>query len=378
MLFIGNIAGKNGGVDSFCMASVKAAKEMGLRYYLAANFSQTPAEKIQEDETKYDVSICQIDFARNPLNLKNIRAYKQLVKLIQAEKIDYIHCNTPTGGLLGRLAGKRCKVKKIIYQAHGFHFCKGTPLVNWLIYYPVERILSHWTDVLITINEEDYEFAKKHMHAKKVDYVPGVGIDLKQFSESIMDKAEKDEKRLSLGLKENDVVFTSVGELNKYKNHILMIKALQKLKNDNYKYIICGAGELKDKFNKIIRDSHLTDNVKLLGYRTDISEILQITDVFVFPSTFEGLPRALMEAIASKVMVICSASRGNTDLVKDKRCLFDYRSVDELIQAIHNVENMTEDERNAIIEDNYSRLLPREKSVVIERMKEIYKETEAM
>ena len=323
-------------------------------------------------------TICQIDFARSPLNLKNIRAYKQLVKLIQAEKIDYIHCNTPTGGLLGRLAGKRCKVKKIIYQAHGFHFCKGTPLVNWLIYYPVERILSHWTDVLITINEEDYEFAKKHMHAKKVDYVPGVGIDLKQFSESIMDKAEKDEKRLSLGLKENDVVFTSVGELNKYKNHILMIKALQKLKNDNYKYIICGAGELKDKFNKIIRDSHLTDNVKLLGYRTDISEILQITDVFVFPSTFEGLPRALMEAIASKVMVICSASRGNTDLVKDKRCLFDYRSVDELIQAIHNVENMTEDERNAIIEDNYSRLLPREKSVVIERMKEIYKETEAM
>ena len=157
-----------------------------------------------------------------------------------------------------------------------------------------------------------------------------------------------------------------------------MIKALQQLRNDNYKYIVCGTGALKEEYEKYIQDNNLESCIKLLGFRPDIADILQIADVFVFPSTFEGLSVALMEAVTSKVMVICSASRGNTDLVKDKRCLFDYRSVDELIQTIHNVENMTEEERNEIIEDNYSRLLPREKSAVIERMKEIYKETEAM
>ena len=321
-----------------------------------------------------------IKIRRNPFKKENIIAYREIIKVIKEEKFDLVHCHTPMGGVLGRLAAKKYRKSgtKVIYTAHGFHFCKNAPKKNWLLFYPVEWLLAHWTDVLITINEEDYNLAKKHMHAKSVEYVPGVGIDLNKFAPNKMKKEEKSAKQASLGLNDGDKVFLSVGELNRDKNHILMIKALQQLRNDNYKYIVCGTGGLREEYEKYIQDNNLENRVKLLGFRPDIADILQIADVFVFPSICEGLSVALMEAIASKIMVICSASRGNTDLVKDKRCMFYYRSVDELVQAVHNLENMTKAERNAIIEDNYSRLMPREKSAVIERMKEIYEETEVM
>lgn len=374
ILYIGNVGYR---FSNFSYSSSAAAKELGIEFHIAASWSGYDDIKDREnDEEKYGIKIHQNDFIRNPFNLRNIKAYKQVVQLINKEKFDIIHCNTPIGGVIGRLAGKKCKVGKIIYQAHGFHFCKNAPLKNWLLYYPVEWLLAHWTDVLITINEEDYALAKKHMHAKRIEYVPGVGIDLSKFAPNKMTEEEKAAKRASLGLSVTDRVFVSVGEVNKDKNHILMMKALQKLCNSNYKYIVCGSGPLKEEHEKYLQENGLENSVKFLGFRTDISEILQIADDFVHLTNFEGLPVAVMEAIASKVMTICSASRGNTDLVKDKRCLFDYRSVDELIQAIHNVEKMSKEERNEIIEDNYSRLLPREKSAVIGRMKEIYEEIE--
>ena len=318
MLFIGNIAGKNGAVDSFCMASVKAAKAIGLSYYIAANFSQTTVEKIQEDEAKYDVSICQIDFARNPLNPQNIRAYKQLVKLIQDEKIDYIHCNTPVGGLLGRNAGRKCKVKKIIYQTHGFHFYKGAPKLNWILYYPIERWLAHYTDALITINKEDYELAKnkfKLRNGGKVYYVPGVGIDTSLYK---LDDNIRTEKRNELHIPLDAFVLLSVGELNENKNNRVIIKALERLKEPNLHYILCGVGEQEKALQEQANKANLQSNVHFLGYRTDVKEIYAMSDCFVLPSYREGLSRSLMEAMASGLPCIVSKIRGNVDLIDDK------------------------------------------------------------
>lgn len=361
---------------SFERNDIKILQSLGYEVHIAANLNLAELDDFQAN----GIIRHQIDFARIPWSKTNLNAYKQLKKLFSENHFDIVHCHTPMGGGLGRLAAKKYRKSgtKVIYTAHGFHFCKDAPTRNWLMFYPIEWFLAYWTDVLITINGEDYALAQKHMHAKQVEYVPGVGIDLERFAPHIMAEPEKSVKRVSLGLNVKDKVFVSVGGLNKDKNHILMLKALKETRNVNFKYIICGIGALKDFYEKYLSDNGLENCVKLLGHRTDIAEILQIADVFVFPSTFEGLSVALMEAIASKVIVICSASRGNTDLVKDKRCLFDYRSVDELIQAIHNVEDMSKEERDKIIEDNYSRLLPREKSVVIAKMKEIYRKTEVM
>ena len=351
---------------------IKILQEMGYEVHCAANFSLSGLGDFYAE----GIVRHQIDFARIPWSKTNITAYRELKSLMEETRFDLVHCHTPMGGVLGRMAARKYRKSgtKVIYTAHGFHFCRTSPKKNWLLFYPIECFLAYWTDVLITINEDDYALAKRHMHARKVRYVPGVGIDMDKFAPAQMKGENKNSKREELGLQEGQKLLLSVGELNRDKNHMLVLKALAKETRIDYKYCICGNGPWKELYEQFITEHHLEDQVTLLGFRTDISEILQVTDLFVFPSTFEGLPVALMEAIASKVMVICSASRGNTDLVKDKRCLFDYRSVDELIKAIGQVESLSKEEAEKIIEENYSRLIPRERSRVGARMKKIYED----
>ena len=175
ILFISNISKK---ITNFSIPSIIAAQSLGYEFHLAANYSA-----FDDDASKYNVKIHHLDLARNPFSVKNIRAYKQLVNLIQEEEFDVIHCNTPTGGVLGRLCGKKAKVKKIIYSAHGFHFYNGAPLINNTLFKWVERWLAHYTDAIITINKEDFEAAQKFRlrNGGKVYYVPGVGVDTNSY-----------------------------------------------------------------------------------------------------------------------------------------------------------------------------------------------------
>lgn len=313
ILFITNMSK---GVGSFSIASVEAAKRCGLQYYLAGNFEGTQKEKLRKDEEQYGVLIKQIDLARSPYSPNNITAYKQLVKLIKEEGIDYIHCNTPVGGLLGRLAGKKCKVKKIIYQAHGFHFYKGAPLKNWLIYYPIERWLAHYTDTIITINKEDYERAQEFRlrNNGKVYYVPGVGIDLSQYE---LPENTRGIKRNELGLKETDVALISMGDLIDRKNYPVAIEAVAKANNSNLQYFICGKGPEEEKLKKMAEDLGVEEQIHFLGFRTDIKELLRAADIFLFTSKQEGLARSLMEAMASGLPCVASKIRGNVDLLDE-------------------------------------------------------------
>ena len=156
ILFITNTANK---IGSFSIASIKASQDINMDFHMVANWDLTN-ENMNKLENEFNVKLHHIDLDRSPYSFRNHRAFNQLVKIIRDENIDYIHCNTPVGGLLGRLAGKKCKVKKVIYQAHGFHFYKGAPKKNWLAYYPVEKWLAQHKDALITINSEDFELAK--------------------------------------------------------------------------------------------------------------------------------------------------------------------------------------------------------------------------
>lgn len=300
ILFITNIAGKKG-IDSFSLASMKAAKDVELDFHVVANFDLTPLKIREEDEKKFGVSLHHVDFVRNPLNPQNYYAYKQLVELIKDENIDYIHCNTPTGGLLGRLAGNKCGVKKIIYQAHGFHFYKGAPKVNWLLYYPVEKWLAHKTDALITINQEDYELASRKFHLRangKVYYVPGVGIDLTQYT-SLKEKRAK--LRKEIGLKETDIVCIAMGDLIARKNYGIAIETISRLqpKFPALHFVICGKGPKLENLKCLATEKGVLNKIHFLGFRTDIKELLQAADIFFFTSLQEGLPRSTMEAMAS-------------------------------------------------------------------------------
>ncbi len=292
---------------------IKCAAELGYRAWIGVDYG---VDKV--------VSPCAVEFFnigvyRNPLAIKdNYIAYKKLITEIKQNNIDFIHCNTPVGGLLGRLAGKKCKVKKVIYQVHGFHFYKGAPLINRLIYYPIERWLARYTDALITINHEDYEAAQrfKLRNGGKVYYVPGVGIDTAQFQKQ---DAVRADKRCELGLSESDCALISAGELNKNKNNTVILEALGKLQDPHIHYILCGVGDQEEALRSQAQQLGIADNVHFLGYRQDMKDLLQAADVFVMPSFREGLSRSIMEAMASGLPCVVSRIRGNVDLVEQEK-----------------------------------------------------------
>ena len=302
-------------IMEFHIPYLKMLKEMGWETAVAArNDYDDPAECI----IPYCDTYYNIPFERNPVKLGNIEAYKMLKKVIDEGHYNIIHCHTPVGAMLARLAARdaRNDGTKVFYTAHGFHFYKGAPLINWLAYYPVEKWLARKTDVLITINKEDYKRAQK-FKAGKVVYVPGVGIDINKFSKRI---GNRDEKRAELGFKPADFVLLSVGELIARKNHAVVLESLAELKKegnlDNIQYVICGRGVLDAELKEKAVSLGVSDHVHFLGYRNDVSKICNAADLFVFMSLQEGLPVALMEAMACGLPAICSDIRGNTDLIE--------------------------------------------------------------
>ncbi|WP_432354359.1 glycosyltransferase family 4 protein [Sporosarcina sp. A2] len=254
-----------------------------------------------------------LPFERSPIKFNNLRTYKQLKDIIDSKEFDIIHCHTPMGGALARLAAKDARKKnaKVIYTAHGFHFYKGAPLLNWLIYYSIEKWLSRYTDILLTINKEDYKRAKK-FKSNSIEYIPGVGLDNSSFNKKEVDK---NEKKADIGVQEDSYIILSVGELNKNKNHEVIIKAIAKMKNRNIKYLICGQGAMENQLKELAYKLGVEEQLILMGYRNDIDEICKVSDLFAFPSYREGLSLSLMEAMAAGLPVVGSDIRGNSDLV---------------------------------------------------------------
>lgn len=330
LLFISNISNS---VGSFAVASIAAAKRCNFEFYYASNWDAATNEQMIQDEKKYGIKLVHIDLDRSPYSTKNFKAYRQIIDFIKKEKIDYIHCNTPVGGLLGRLAGEKCNVKKILYQAHGFHFYDGAPKKNWLIYYPIEKWLAKKTDIIITINNEDFERAKtfKLKNNGRVYYVPGVGMDLSQYN--VLDTV-REIKRKELGLQEKDFALISMGDLIKRKNYAIAIEVVSKINNPKVHYFICGKGPEEVNLRELTKKFGVEKQVHFLGYRSDIKELLTAADAFLFTSRQEGLARSLMEAMASGLPCVVSKIRGNTELIDDNINGFLCTNVDEYVASI--------------------------------------------
>lgn len=345
-------------IDQFNMPNIALLQRLGYDVDVACNFIEGNTcsdERIADLKRRLqnmNVRCYQIDFARNVKHMRqNMKALRQVEKLMKQGQYAFCHCHSPIGGVVARIAAHRTKTK-VIYTAHGFHFYKGAPIRNWLIYYPIEKVLSKWTDVLITINHEDYERAKKRFCAKNIYYLPGIGIDLEKFHVGSVETKEK--KRQELGLHTNDIFLLSVGELSDRKNHVVVIEAMKHLVQNHpqLKYFICGQGEKQQELQQLIHNYHLEDHVKLLGFRTDVVELCQAADVFVFPSKQEGLPVALMEAMACGAPVVCSRIRGNTELVDDgvNGYLVGIYKSEEYVQSIEKIMQWKNTEQTFKIE----------------------------
>lgn len=350
------------GTMSFFKKEFRHLIDAGNEIEIASNMSNT----LSFNPTSFGVKSYDIPFSRSPFSADNIKAYKLLKKIVKENHYDIVHCHTPNAAAITRLACRKIRKKdtRVIYTAHGFHFYKGAPRKNWIIYYPIEWICAHWTDTLITINSEDYKLAMGKMKAGKVEYVPGVGIDLSQF-ENIAINIKK--KREELGIPEDAMVLLSVGELNQNKNHETVVKAIAGM--DVY-YLIAGKGSKESRLAELAKQMGMEERVRLLGFRRDIRELLYASDVFVFPSYREGLSVSLMEAMASGKPIVASKIRGNVDLIDEKGgALFEPHSVYECRSAVQRV---MEADIAKISEYNVKKIHKFSEKVVLKKIDEIY------
>lgn len=300
-------------VNAFLVPHIKFLVDNGYKVDVATNIDV----EVNKELIDKGVRVFNIQFQRNPLSSKNKKAYEEIKRLQQEEQYDIVHVHTPVASFVTRLALKNDKKLKIVYTCHGFHFYKGGSLINWMIFYPLEKMAATWTDSLVTINTEDYKVAKKFKlrNNGQVFKMHGVGIEKEKY---VIENFDKSEYRQKLGLDENDFVILVLAELNKNKNHIQLIKAMNLLKDNypNIKAIFAGAGPLEEEIKNQIKENGLEDKISLLGWRNDVKELINSSDVVGLFSKREGLGKCLLEAMICGKCVIATNTRGPRELIE--------------------------------------------------------------
>lgn len=304
-------------IGQFHMPFIKKLKELGCEVHAA--FKDNSDEKPGLDLSDID-KVFEVPFSRSPYSTQNIKAYHVLKKIIDENGYDAVHCHTPMGAVVARLAGKSARKKgtKMIYTAHGFHFYSGASKLNWLLFYPVEKLLSRYTDCLITINQEDYSNAvNRGFQAEKIVKVNGVGVDISRFHS--VDVQEKARLRKEYGYSEDDFILIYPANLTAGKNHYMLFNAVGQIyaKHPNIRLLCPGQTELIDEYSRCVKQLGISDRVDFMGYRRDIEKLAALSDVSVSSSNREGLPVNLIEAMAIGNAIVATDVRGNRDLVQD-------------------------------------------------------------
>jgi len=336
---------------NFHVPYLKYFKDQGYEVHVATNGT----EKIPYCDVKHTVS-----FERSPFKLNNLKAIRQLKKIIDIEKFEIIHTHTPMGSVVTRLAAIQARKKlktRVIYTAHGFHFYDGAPVHNWLLFYPIEKFLARYTDTLITINKEDYERAKKHFKTQ-VEYVPGVGVDEAKFKFK-MSKKDQSDLRKSLGLKDTDFVLIYAAELSKRKRQQWLIDTLSDLiyANPNVHLLLPGKDSMKGKLQKQSLKLGLNENIHFLGFRKDIPRLLNISDVAVSSSRQEGLPINIVEAMIMRVPIVAIDCRGVNELISEysfSGYLISEKHSKTLIDCLHSLIKGNKHVETPLLYSNYS------------------------
>lgn len=294
---------------------VKMLHDHGWEVHVAArdNLAEKNGLKLDFAEKVFDVP-----FARSPFHPRNLKAYRQLKRIVAQGEYDVLHCNTPVGGILGRLAGRKARKQgtRVFYTAHGFHFYRGGPKKSWLIYYPIEKFMCRFTDKLITINGEDYALAKEKFSAN-VCRIHGIGARSDKYAP--WDEAACQSTRRSLGYGEKEKLILCTGELLPNKNQSTAVHAMARLvqTHPEARLLLAGNGPERENLENEIRALGLCDHAQLLGYRTDLERFVNIADIILSCSYREGLPLNIVEGMLCRKPVVASINRGHKELVRE-------------------------------------------------------------
>lgn len=324
-----------------------------------------------ELKDKYGFVVHDIQFTRNPISIRNIKGFKELVKLQKEKQYNLVYCQQPVGGVMGRKLAKKFKLP-CIYTAHGFHFFKGNNFLKNFIFKTIEKHYSRYTTALVTINEEDY-LASQKFYAKKTYKINGIGFDNKKYTIPIK---SREETRKELGLQQDDFVVCTVAEFIKRKNYETMLKTLCNLDKD-IKLVSCGRGVLLEEIKEKAKALGLENRILFLGYRNDVNSIMNMSDMYFLPSYQEGLTLSIIEAMSFGLPVVTSNVRGNRDLIENNKGGFicEPNDVDGFAKAITKLSTSPElsqqfGDFNKTASVNYSI------QKVIEQLDKVYEEME--
>ncbi len=310
---------------NFNTENIKILMEMGYTVTIAANFVDEDSNSLNKNERfvqemqAQSVFVKQIDFTRKILKVKKMIKSICQVKELLKDDFALVHCHSPICAAIVRILFRPYRKDgkhKIIYTAHGFHFYKGAPILNWALYYPIEKICSKFTDVLITINKEDYSNAVERLKCSDVRKISGVGVDTDPIKCN-QEKNLREIYREKYKLPKDVLLLLSVGELCKRKNHEVIIRALSQIHDESIHYAIAGKGMLDNKLKKMAKKMKVANQVHFFGFVESTAEIYACADIYMHPSYREGLSVALMDAMASGLPCIVSDIRGNVDLIEE-------------------------------------------------------------
>jgi len=382
------IATVSGFLMKFEMQDVQILQNMGYEVHYASN-CDVPIYEFDADElARKGVRMHPIPIEKSLFCMKrNARALRMTEELIRTEQIQLIHCHTPVGGLVGRLAGRRCRDLgvRVIYTAHGFHFYRGCALKDYLIFHTAEKMLARATGALVVINGEDFESASSFRLKEngRVYRIPGVGLDLKKFR-PITDERRR-EVRKCLGVGENELLFLSVGEINRNKNHIAILRTLARMREEgsdlkNFRYLVYGDGPVRRHLERWVRRNDLEGTAILPGYCSAPEEIYGAADLFFFPSRREGLGMAALEALACGVPVIAADNRGSREYILpgENGWLCRWDSPEDYIAAFRQWDRLTPEEKSAIRENCRASAEKFDRKYAACVMEQMYRETDVL
>lgn len=261
------------------------------------------------------------EWKRSPFTLDTLKGIRQLRRVIDEGQYDIVYCHTPVGALVARLAARNARKQgtKVVYFAHGFHFFSGAPLINWLLFYPIERLLARFTDLLITLNDEDYARAKRVFpKTLPVMRVPGVGVDFARLD--VEDPAQaRRTLRSEWGIPQDALTLIYVAELIPNKNQKMLFDALleiHKHRPDTY-LVLVGPDHADGRFQQLAQQMGVAEFVVFTGWRSDIGACLRAADIAVASSLREGLALNIVEAMYCGLPVVATDNRGHVPIIRD-------------------------------------------------------------
>ena len=298
----------------FLVPHVIHFSENGFEVEIACSDVGGRMEEIREKLKGYVKMIHEVRLVRSPVSPKNLIGYQDMKKVISNGNYDFIWTNEPVMGVATRLAARKARKNgtKVVYMVHGFHFFDGAPKLNWMIYYPIEKIMASKADMIVTVNQEDYRRAKT-MNVKRVEYIHGIGINTDRLTPG----EQQNDIRAELGLTKDDFIVLSVGELNKNKNQKTILQAIGLLKDSKIHYVLCGKGDQLENLHNLAKELQIEKQVHFLGYRKDVVDICSQSNVYVMPSLREGLPVSSLEAMYCGLPLVTSNIRGLVDIMED-------------------------------------------------------------